>query len=156
MIIKLLKYLVSKECSINKIKYVLRFLYKYTQLEERKLDLFCDGNIVNLCNKLLEGYSELSTGYESDDGTIINCYSGKLYIDINKRYTFLYYLLKCKYPHNIATSILDYYNEKTGLDKDKLETYLNARSWKEIANKMEYNEEGKVESSFNFINDVIL
>ena len=33
---------------------------------------------------------------------------------------------------------------------------LNNPSWKEIANKMEYDKDGKVESTFNFINDVML
>ena len=158
MINELLKYFISKKYSLNKIKYVLRLLYKYTQLEEKKLDFFCDGNIINLSNKLLEEYSELRNtgGYNSDDGTIVSCYSGKLYIDMNKRYNFLYYLLKCKYSHNVAISILDYYSKKTNLDKDKLEAYLNTKNWKETANKMEYSIDGKMKSSFNFINDVII
>lgn len=151
--IPVFKYL-SKEsiCFINQI------LYKYTNLDYEKINLFMESE-ESFCFSILYKYinSKKLISLEEEikeDGSYISPHINNF--DFKQRYDFLYLLLKCKYNHNQAISILDYYSRITQLNKDKLSKHLNAVGWKEIANKMEYDKDGKVESTFNFINDVIL
>ena len=144
------------------LELLIRFYYKYTLLDYKKLCYFTDFNVVEFSKMivyLLVESQYRGTSYISEDGTYIDSNFGvNNNFDFNTRYDFLFLLLKCKYNTKNSNSILNYYLNLTKLDYSKLSSLLNLTnpSWKEIANKMEYDKDGKVESTFNFINDVIL
>ena len=144
-------------------KWVLSFLYKYTHLEENKLNLFLDNGRINIIDNLMPPIVHhkmmWSTSYITENGDTINCISGPTgKYKYEQRRDFLFLLLKCKYNKEQANSILDYYSEITNLSYEELvkETKSNDYGWKDIANKMEYNKYGKVESVFNFIDEVLI
>lgn len=127
-------------------EWVLSFLYKYTKLDKNKLELFLDSSLLNVIDEFLlpiiHSKTLDTTSYILEDGTIPEEPDN---FDYNQRRDYLFLLLKCKYNTEQANSILDYHSP--------LEFPNN--NWKEIANNMEYNKFGKVESTFNFINEVI-
>lgn len=142
-------------------EWLLSFLYKYTHLEEDKMNLFLDNGNIDVIDDfmlpIIHSCLEGCTSYTLEDGTKISCLVGPLEkFNYKQRRDFLFLILKCKYNTEQANSILNYYSELTDLDRAILSKHLNAVGWKEIANKMEYDKDGKVESTFNFINDVIL
>lgn len=148
--------------SSEALELLIKFYYAYTQLKYKKLYYFTDCDIIEFSKQivyLLVDSQFRGSSYTTEDGTYIDSnYGLSNEYDFNTRYDFLFLLLKCKYSTEQAYSILDYYTELTNLDYDKLtaELRLYEPDWKEIANKMEYNKDGKVESTFNFISDVIL
>lgn len=144
------------------IELLIKFYYKYTALKYENLMSFTDCNLTEFSKQivyLLVDSQIRGSSYTMADGTHIDSnYGPSNKYDFNTRYDFLFLLLKCKYSAGQAHSILDYYTELTNLDYDKLTTEfkLYEPDWKEIADRMEYNKDGKVESTFNFISDVIL
>lgn len=144
--------------SEESIRFINQVLSKYTNLDSKKINLFIESE-ESFCFSILYKYINSKKFISSEeeireDGSYISPHINDF--NFKQRYDFLYLLLKCKYNHSQAISILNYYSRITQLNKDKLSKYLNAVGWKEIANKMEYDKDGKVESTFNFINDVIL
>lgn len=148
--------------SSKALELLIKFYYTYTQLEYKKLYFFTDCDIIEFSKPLvyLLVDSQLKgSSYLSEDGTFISSnYGPSDRYDLIVRYDFLFLLLKCKYNSEQASSILDYYAESTELNYNKLSNLLelNNPGWKDIANKMEYDKNGKVESTFNFIGDVML
>lgn len=148
--------------SSEALELLIKFYYTYTQLEYKKLYYFTDCDIIEFSKQiiyLLVDSQLRGSSYVAEDGTYIDSnYGPSDRYDFNTRYDFLFLLLKCKYSAEQAHSILDYYTELTNLDYDKLtaEFKLYEPDWKEIADRMEYNKDGKVKSTFNFISNVIL
>lgn len=153
------KEILEKYFSVKGVDMLLKFYYIYTKLDINKLEKFTDGNLIEfsfpIVLNLINSTLLTTTNYKFEDGSSSSTIG--IY-DYDVRREYLYYLLKCKYNSEQSHSILDYYTELTNLDYDKLTTELKLYEpdWKEIANRMEYNKDGKVESTFNFISGVIL
>lgn len=151
---------IFKYFSKESIYFITQILYKYTNLNKEKINLFIESE-ESFCFSILYKYINSKKfisleGEIREDGSYISPHINSF--NFEQRYDFLYLLLKCKYSINQVDSILNYYSNLSELDYLKLSSLLNLTnpSWKEIANKMEYDKDGKVESTFNFINDVIL
>lgn len=158
-------YSLFKYYNSKTLELLLKFYYKYTQLKYNKLIYFTDNNIIEFSKDLallLIDSQYIGSSYFSEDGLYIDsCFGIIDDNDFNKdiRYDFIFFLLKCKYTSSKCNSILDYYINLTELNKYKLIQLLhldNKSTWKEIVNKMEYNKNGRVNYTFNFINNVLI
>lgn len=122
---ELLKYF-----SEDSTKLLIAFYYKYTGLDENKLKIFTDNNLIEfsflVLPKLLNIGRIKTSDYLLEDGTYVSCvYGPKLKFDIKVRREFLFFNLKKYFSINKVNQILDKLQKDTDLDKRKIEELYN-------------------------------
>lgn len=122
---KLLKYF-----SKNSVKLLMRFYYKYTGLDENKLKIFTDNDIIKfsfyILPKLLNIGRIKSSDYLLEDGTYISCiYGPQQKYDLDVRREFMYFNLKKYFPDFIVNKLLDIFTDHYKLNKEDLCSLFN-------------------------------
>lgn len=122
---ELLKYF-----SEDSTKLLMAFYYKYTNLDNAKLKIFTDNNLIEfsflVLPKLLNIGRIKTSDYLLEDGTYVSCiYGPKLKFDIKVRREFLFFNLKRYFNINKVNQILDRLQKDTNLDKRKIEEAYN-------------------------------
>ena len=122
---ELLKYF-----SEDSTKLLIAFYYKYTNLDDAKLKIFTDNNLIEfsflVLPKLLNIGRIKTSDYLLEDGTYVSCiYGPKLKFDIKVRREFLFFNLKRYFNINKVNQILDRLQKDTNLDKRKIEEAYN-------------------------------
>lgn len=122
---ELLKYF-----SEDSTKLLMAFYYKYTNLDNAKLKIFTDNNLIEfsflVLPKLLNIGRIKTSDYLLEDGTYVSCvYGPKLKFDIKARREFIFFNLKKYFSINKVNQILDRLQKDTNLDKRKIEESYN-------------------------------
>lgn len=121
----LLKYF-----SEDSVRLLMRFYYKYTNLDKEKIKIFTDNSLIEfsflVLPRLLNVGRLITSCYLIEDGTYISCVFGpQQKFDIEARREFLFFNLKKYFNTNKVNMVLDKLQEDTDLDKRKIEKVYN-------------------------------